>query len=423
MAVIIVVGAQWGDEGKGKIIDVLSADMDMVIRYQGGANAGHTVYVGEKKYVLHLIPSGILRDGVICIVGDGVVLDPVAFCDELAVLSKAGIDYARRLFISPRAHIIFPYHKVLDAMAESKKGKKQIGTTGRGIGPAYADKYNRTGIRAIDLLDENAYISKLEDNLRQKNFMLREYYHCNTIDLDEMKAFAAEHADKLRPYIKETYTLVNDFRRSERPILLEGAQGALLDIDFGSYPYVTSSHTVSGGAFTGSALAPVGAQITGVMKAYLTRVGNGPFPTELNDEDGKTLAKKGHEFGATTGRPRRCGWLDLVAAKYSGEINGLTNIALTKIDVLQGFKTIRVCISYTVDGREITEFPADQHALKTARPNYREFPGWEEDIAGCCSRADLPQAARDYIAFIEDYLDRPVKYISVGQRRDQIIHV
>ncbi|KAA3617428.1 MAG: adenylosuccinate synthase [Calditrichaeota bacterium] len=422
MSVQIVVGAQWGDEGKGKIIDVLSVDKEMVIRYQGGANAGHTVYIGEKKYVLHLIPSGILREDVKCLIGGGVVLDPKAFCDELEVLDKAGISYNDRLFISPRTHIILPYHKKLDAQSESNKGKKQIGTTRRGIGPAYADKYNRLGIRAIDLLNPELCESKITSNLEFKNFVFEKYYKTEPEDVKETIMFAREYAEKLRPYIKETLSIVHEYQKTNKPILIEGAQGALLDIDYGSFPYVTSSHPVAGGAFIGSGVAPSQSEISGVMKAYLTRVGNGPFPTELEDETGEKLRRNGHEFGATTGRPRRCGWLDLVAARYSVQVNGLTNIALTKLDVLSDFENIKVCVSYKHNGKEIEWLPADQNVLENITPVYKELKGWNCSIDGIQDFDELPKEAKDYIKFIESFLDIPVKYISTGQRRDQIIY-
>jgi adenylosuccinate synthase len=422
MSVKIVVGAQWGDEGKGKIIDVLSADMEMVIRYQGGANAGHTVYIGEQKYVLHLIPSGILRAGVKCIIGGGVVLDPEAFCNELEVLENAGIDYKGRLFISPRTHIIFPYHKKLDSQSESSKGKQQIGTTGRGIGPAYADKYSRQGIRAIDLLNPDICNVKIKNNLEFKNFVLEKYYKSSVEDVDKTIQFATTYAEKLRPFISETLGLIYNAQKNDQPILIEGAQGALLDIDYGSYPYVTSSHPIAGGAFIGSGVAPVNSEISGVMKAYLTRVGNGPFPTELKNETGEKLRKAGQEFGATTGRPRRCGWLDLVAAKYSAHINGLTNIALTKMDVLNDFESIFVCTSYKYKGQTIDWLPADQTVLANVEPVYMQLKGWNCSIDGVNSFDDLPAEAKAYIDFIESFLELPVKYVSTGQRRDQIIH-
>jgi len=422
MSVIIVVGAQWGDEGKGKIIDVLSQNKEMVLRYQGGANAGHTVYIGEQKYVLHLIPSGILRSGVKCIIGGGVVLDPKAFCEELDFLKNAGIDYSDRLFISPRTHIIFPYHKKLDIQSEQKKGSKQIGTTGRGIGPAYADKYNRLGIRAVDLLDPDTCKTKITENLEFKNFLFNKYYGIEPESIEETISFAVEYAEKLRPFIKETLPLIYDAQKNNKGILVEGAQGALLDIDYGSFPYVTSSHPVAGGAFIGTGLSPVQSEITGVMKAYLTRVGNGPFPTELKDSTGEELRKIGFEFGATTGRPRRCGWLDLVAARYSAQINGLTNIALTKLDVLSNFKTIKICTGYKYNNKNIEWLPADQKVFSAVEPVYSELPGWQADINTCQSFEDLPVEALNYIKFIENYLSIPVKYVSVGQRRDQIIH-
>jgi adenylosuccinate synthase len=395
--------------------------MDLVIRYQGGANAGHTVYVGDTKYVLHLIPSGILRDNVQCIIGGGVVLDPQAFTEELDFLAQAGINFSNRLFISPRTHIIFPYHKKLDAQSETSKGEKSIGTTGRGIGPAYADKYSRQGIRAVDLLDFDNVRTKIEENLKFKNFILENYYKSEPESLTETLDFARYYADKLKPFVKETLSLIHDYQKSDKSILVEGAQGALLDIDYGSFPFVTSSHPVAGGAFIGSGIAPVKADITGVLKAYLTRVGNGPFPTELHDDAGETLRKSGHEFGATTGRPRRCGWLDMVAAKYSVQVNGLTNIALTKLDVLSEFESIKVCTGYRYKNENLQWLPADQETFDQVQPVYETFKGWKCSIDDCKSFADLPEETKDYIAFIEQSLDIPVQYISIGQRRDQII--
>ncbi|HHM02261.1 MAG TPA: adenylosuccinate synthase [Caldithrix abyssi] len=422
MSVSIVVGAQWGDEGKGKIIDVLSASADMVLRYQGGANAGHTVYIGQKKYVLHLIPSGILRPGVVCVIGGGVVLDPEAFKAEIDVLHDAGIQTQGRLLISPRTHIILPYHKKLDQCSEDQKGRQKIGTTGRGIGPAYVDKYNRAGLRAIDLLNEAIREERIRENLKLKNFIIEKYYNEEPLDESLILQQAAAHAELIRPYIAETIERVDTALRGKRSILVEGAQGALLDIDYGSYPFVTSSHPVAGGAFIGSGLGVVpDAEVIGVAKAYLTRVGNGPFPTELNDATGTLLRDRGGEYGATTGRPRRCGWLDLVALRYSARINGLTQIALTKVDVLDGMDRLKVATAYTLDGHELDTFPADPEEQKRIQPVYKTLEGWNDSTASCDSMSALPRQAREYIAYMEDYLKIPVKIVSTGQRRDQIL--
>jgi len=421
MSIDIVVGAQWGDEGKGKCIDVLSANADMVIRYQGGANAGHTVFIGKRKFVMHLIPGGILRPDVTCIIGAGVVLDPLALEKELKMLSDAGIDPTGRLFISPRTHIIFPYHKKLDSCSEGLKKSKSIGTTGRGIGPAYADKYNRIGVRAIDLFSPKIVKERIQENLNLKNHLFKTYYNTEAEDVDKTLAIAARFAEIVKPFLRETIPLITRFKLAGKSILLEGAQGALLDIDFGSYPFVTSSHPIAGGAFIGSGIGVHNAQIYGVAKAYLTRVGNGPLPTELKDGTGEMLRERGGEFGATTGRPRRCGWLDLVALKYAVEVNGLTAIALTKVDVLSGMKTIKLCTNYLLDGEKIQDVPAAYSTFDRVKPVYKSFEGWEDDLKKVKQFGQLPTNLKNYIAFIEDYLSVPVRYVSTGQRRDQIL--
>lgn len=422
MPVQVVVGSQWGDEGKGKIIDVLSENMDLVIRFQGGANAGHTVYVGDQKFVLHLIPSGILRPEVICIIGTGVVLDPEAFISELNYLESAGINYEDRIFISPRTHIIFPYHKRLDQLSEKVKGDKQIGTTGRGIGPAYSDKYNRIGIRAIELINEKLRRQKISENVKQKNFLIEHYYDSEPISENDMQDVAAEYARNLSPYIQESLEMVDRYRREGRQILLEGAQGTLLDVDYGSYPYVTSSHTLAGGCTIGSGIPPTKIdQVIGVMKVYQTRVGNGPFPTEDLGQAGEKLRECGGEFGATTGRPRRCGWLDLVAARYSIMINGITSLALTKLDVLDSFETIYVCKAYKYENVIIDSFPADPVRLERAEPVYEKVEGWKSNSSDIKAYDELPEGARRYIQHIEESCNVPVKYLSVGYKRDQII--
>jgi len=421
MSIDIIVGAQWGDEGKGKCIDVLSADADMVIRYQGGANAGHTVYVGKRKFVMHLIPGGILREGVTCIIGAGVVLDPLAFEAELKMLADAGINPRGRLYISPRTHIIFPYHKKLDNCSETSKKSKSIGTTGRGIGPAYADKYNRVGIRAIDLLDPVLVEARIRENLQFKNHLFETYYHIEPENVAETLSAAARYAEILRPFIKKTIPIISKYKNAGRRILLEGAQGAMLDIDFGSYPFVTSSHPIAGGAFIGTGIGVHNTRIYGVAKAYLTRVGNGPFPTELKDETGEMLRQRGAEFGATTGRPRRCGWLDLVALKYAVEVNGLTAIALTKVDVLSGLKSVKLCTAYRLGDSVFRDIPASNDEFERVEPVYEVFEGWAEELDEVTDYAKLPNPLKIYIAFIENYLSIPVRYVSTGQRRDQIL--
>ena len=341
MAVTIIVGAQWGDEGKGKIVDLLSEDIDIVARYQGGANAGHTVVIGKKEYVLHLIPSGIFHKHVICVIGNGVVIDPVALMDEIAMVRSFGINIDRRLYISHNAHLIMPYHKLLDSIRE--QGTTKIGTTGRGIGPAYIDKYTRTGIRVVDLLDRTILREKLRTNIEEKNQLLRQVYSSKGLDVDAIIAEYVEFDKKIDPFVTDTSLFLSDAIKKKKAILAEGAQGALLDIDHGTYPYVTSSNPTSGGACTGLGIPPTAIRnVIGIVKAYSTRVGNGPFPTELENETGERLRTIGGEFGATTGRPRRCGWLDMVSLKYSIRVNGIDSIALTKIDVLDDFDEIPV---------------------------------------------------------------------------------
>jgi len=422
MPVQVVIGSQWGDEGKGKLIDVLSEHMDLVIRFQGGANAGHTVYIGEQKFVLHLIPSGILRENVVCIIGAGVVLDPDEFVKELDYLQSVGVNYKDRLIISPRTHIIFPYHKRLDNLSEKGKGTKQIGTTGRGIGPAYSDKYNRIGIRAVELINKDIRENKISSNVQYKNFLFEKYYDAEPMDESEVQAIAADYAKVIKPYVQETLELVNSYKLNQKNILLEGAQGTLLDVDYGSYPFVTSSHTLAGGCTIGSGIPPTEIdEVTGVMKVYQTRVGNGPFPTEDDQADGTKLRDLGGEYGATTGRPRRCGWLDMVAARYSVMINGISNLALTKLDVLDGFENIKVCTGYKYGDKVLKFFPADQDCFKKVEPVYETLPGWNTTTSDKRKYSDLPENARKYIEYIEQNCGIPVKFVSVGYRRDQII--
>lgn len=422
MPVKVILGAQWGDEGKGKIVDVIAAESKMVIRYQGGANAGHTVYINNKKYVLHLLPSGILTPDIICILGNGMVIDPEAFFDELDFLDNNEINYKNRIIISDRAHLIFSYHKLIDQQSEKELDEEKIGTTGRGIGPAYVDKFNRKGIRIVDLFNNDLLENRLKKNVDYFNKILVEQYHQKPLIFEEILQKTKQIAEKIAPFVAETSKLIYDAWKSGHSILLEGAQGSLLDIDFGTYPFVTSSSPVSGGAACGTGLPPTAInEIIGVMKAYNTRVGEGPFPTEENGTSGENLRNEGKEFGATTGRPRRCGWFDAVAAQYSVRINGLTSIALTKLDVLDSFDEINICTSYEYKNSNIDNFPASLEILSQCTPVYESFPGWKEDITEIRSFNDLPQNTKKFIQAIEKCCGIPAKYISVGVNRNQII--
>jgi adenylosuccinate synthase len=420
MAVTIIVGAQWGDEGKGKIVDLLSEDIDIVARYQGGANAGHTVVIGKKEYVLHLIPSGIFHKHVTCVIGNGVVIDPVALMDEIAMVRSFGINIDRRLYISHNAHLIMPYHKLLDSIRE--QGATKIGTTGRGIGPAYIDKYTRTGIRVVDLLDRTVLREKLRTNIEEKNQLLRQVYGSKGLDVDAIISEYVEFDKKIDPFVTDTSLFLSEAIKKKKAILAEGAQGALLDIDHGTYPYVTSSNPTSGGACTGLGIPPTAIRnVIGIVKAYSTRVGNGPFPTELENETGERLRTIGREFGATTGRPRRCGWLDMVSLKYSIRINGIDSIALTKMDVLDHFDEIPMCIGYRRGGKKLSSFPTDVQTLEDIEPMYKTFRGWKEPIKEARTFRQLPPAARAYVKAIEELSGVRVAIVSVGPRRDQTI--
>ncbi|MCK4559169.1 MAG: adenylosuccinate synthase [Calditrichia bacterium] len=422
MSVKVIIGAQWGDEGKGKLVDVLSENVDIVARYQGGANAGHTVYIDEKKYILHLIPGGILRENTTCIIGNGVVFDPIAFFEELDFLKDNSISTQGRLFISDRAHVIFPYHKLIDQLKEESLNKKKIGTTGRGIGPAYVDKFNRSGIRIIDLFDRGLLKEKIENNLEIINRDLKEIYKKSTVKSGEILKQINGYIEKLTPFVKNTSKYLYDSWKSGFSIILEGAQGCLLDVDFGSYPYVTSSNPTSGGAITGTGLPPQSLQdIIGVIKAYTTRVGGGAFPSEETGETGERLRKSGSEFGATTGRPRRCGWFDVVAAKHAVRLNGFTELALTKLDVLDEFEKIQVCTIYKLNGEVIDDFPASTKRLSSCNPVYKTIDAWQSPTDHCRKFEDLPDKARLYIEYLEDTIQVPIKYISVGADRRQII--
>ncbi len=421
MSVTVVVGAQWGDEGKGKIVDVLSAESDIVARYQGGANAGHTLVHEGRKTVLHLIPSGILREGVQCVIGNGVVLDPVALREEINQLAAAGVSVKDRLFISHKAHLIMPYHKMLDQVRE-QASSAAIGTTGRGIGPAYIDKYSRSGIRVVDLLDRESFESKLRQNLEEKNQVLQKLYGADALDVEQIVAEYLEFDSYIDPFVTDTAQLLYNALAAGKSVLAEGAQGALLDVDHGTYPFVTSSTPTSGGACTGLGIPPTAiGRIVGLVKAYSTRVGNGPFPTELHDENGEKLRALGSEFGATTGRPRRCGWLDLVALKYSVMVNGISEMALTKMDVLSTFPEIKVCVAYKVGSRELKSFPADVKLFETVEPVYVSLKGWNKDITGIKNFDDLPGEAKDYIKFIEDFCSASASIISTSPERNGTI--
>ncbi|MCO6465368.1 MAG: adenylosuccinate synthase [Bradyrhizobiaceae bacterium] len=418
MSVTVVVGAQWGDEGKGKIVDLLSQDIDVVARYQGGANAGHTIVVDNKKIVLHLIPSGILHPGVQCIIGNGTVIDPVALMEEIRFLEEMGVDVQGRLHISHKAHLIMPYHKALDAIRE--KGVGGIGTTGRGIGPAYFDKALRTGIRIVDLLNREELRTKLRANLEEKDKLLQAVYDAEPLDVEAVIDEYVNFDARIDPFITDTTHLLIQALADGKRILAEGAQGALLDLDHGTYPFVTSSNPTSGGACTGLGIPPTSiTSVLGVVKAYSTRVGLGPFPTELFDEVGELLRSEGHEFGATTGRSRRCGWLDIPALRYSMQVNGITEIALTKLDVLGALDQIKICTGYSLDGKKLRYFPADAHTLDRVTCEYVTLPGWKADISAVQSFDQLPNEARSYVHTIQEQLGIPITWVSTGPGREQ----
>jgi adenylosuccinate synthase len=423
MANVVVVGAQWGDEGKGKVVDIFTEYADDVIRFQGGNNAGHTLVVGNDKVILHLIPSGILHPGKRCIIGNGVVLDPEVFIQEITALKAGGrlLDDSC-LLLSESLHIIMPYHKKIDIAREIKSGSGKIGTTGRGIGPCYEDKIGRRGIRLMELLDRDCFARKLRENLEEKNFLLEKYLGAAPLDFDEIFETYCGYADVLRKYVADTSLILRQDISAGKKILFEGAQGTMLDIDYGTYPFVTSSSTCAGGACTGTGVGPRELhEIIGISKAYVTRVGSGPFPTELEDEFGERLRTAGGEFGSTTGRPRRCGWFDALVARYSVRINGLTGIALTKLDVLSGFDTIKVCTGYRYQDQLLTELPASMEVFSACQPVYEDLPGWRADITSVRRIEDLPENARKYIKRLEELVCCPITLVSVGPRRDETI--
>jgi len=423
MPAIVLLGAQWGDEGKGKATDLLGDRVDYVVRYQGGNNAGHTVVIGDQKYALHLLPSGILSPNVIPVIGNGVVIDPAVLLTEIKGLNERGIDTSK-LKISTNAHLITPYHRTIDKVSERFLGKSKIGTTGRGIGPAYADKINRIGIRVQDLFDLSILKQKIEAALHDKNQILIKVFNRKGITVDEVLDEYLGYAQILKPYVVDTALLLDQALKAGKNVLLEGSQGTLLDVDHGTYPFVTSSNPTAGGASTGSGIGPTKiTRVIGILKAYTTRVGSGPFPTELFDEDGDALRKIGGEVGVTTGRNRRCGWFDAPIARYAVRVNGLTDFFLTKLDVLTGWEKIPVCVAYEVDGVRVEELPASQTDFHHAKPIYEYLPGWKENISKAKTVADLPKNAQEYVKFLEKVSGAPISAIGVGPGRDETIVV
>ncbi|MEH6824301.1 MAG: adenylosuccinate synthase [Motiliproteus sp.] len=419
---VVVLGTQWGDEGKGKIVDLLTEQVSAVARFQGGHNAGHTLVIDGEKTVLHLIPSGILRDNVLCMIGNGVVLSPEALLKEIAELEVKGVPVRERLRLSPSCPLILPYHVALDQARELARGSAKIGTTGRGIGPAYEDKVARRALRLIDMLDPERFATKLKEVLEYHNFALTQYYKVEAIDYQQTFDAAMVMAEELRPMVADVTEMLHDFRRNGDNILFEGAQGSLLDIDHGTYPYVTSSNTTAGGVATGSGFGPLYLDyILGITKAYTTRVGSGPFPTELFDDVGALLAKNGHEFGATTGRARRCGWFDAVSLRHSIQMNSVSGICLTKLDVLDGLETIKVCVAYRDAAGNSMSVPCDSEGYEAVVPVYEELPGWSESTFGVRQLDQLPAAAQAYIKRIEELVGAPIDIVSTGPDRNETI--
>lgn len=422
MSCSLILGAQWGDEGKGKVVDLYTEQSDVVVRFSGGHNAGHTVVIKGEKYILHLIPSGIMHDNKINIIGNGVVIDPEALIEEIDDLKARGISFEGRFFVSKRAHLIMPYHKIFDKHNEAKKGSKKIGTTGRGIGPSYADKMARVGLRICDLYDDEVLREKVYQNVEEVNLIATKIHSLSPLDPNEIYENYKKYGEIIKPYVAETSYMINKLYKDGKKIMLEGAQGTLLDVDHGTYPFVTSSNPTAGGAFTGTGLAPQALNnVVGVLKAYTTRVGSGPFPTELDDDIGQWLRDTGNEYGATTGRPRRCGWLDLVASKYAKMLSGINYIALTKLDVLTGLKKIKVCVGYEYNGKIIETFPPEIKILENLTPIYKEFDGWDEDISKAKSIDKLPQNAKKYLEFIAEELDIKYAVVSLGTDREETI--
>ena len=425
MSAFIVLGAQWGDEGKGKMTDYLAEEADVVVRFQGGNNAGHTVEVGDRQYKLHLIPSGILYDNKLNVIGNGVVVDPKALFEEIGYLEKEGVKVTpEKLFISDRAHLIMPYHRVLDILKEKARVKNDIGTTGKGIGPCYTDKFERCGIRVCDLLHEDVFEEKLRENIKMKNEYITKVLGGEALDAEEILVQYKQYAEKIGPFVKDTSVKVYDSIKEDKTVLFEGAQGMLLDIDHGTYPYVTSSNTTAGGVSNGIGVGPnMITNAVGITKAYTTRVGKGPFPTELENETGEWIRTKGHEYGVTTGRSRRCGWLDLVIVKSAVRVSGLTSLAVTKIDTLAGLDKLKVCVGYKFNGEIIDYFPASLEDLAKCEPVYEEFDGWDDSVADARSYDEIPENAKKYLERISEFTGTRISIVSVGPKRDQTMRV
>ena len=422
MSATVVLGLAWGDEGKGRVCDALAADASFVSRYSGGNNAGHTIRVGQEEFKVHLIPSGMVREGVVCTIGNGVVVNPEVLAEEVAALEKRGIEVKSRLKVDGRSHLILPYHIRLDGHREKALGKAKIGTTNRGIGPAYEDKVARVGVRVQDIFDEGILRTKLKAALREKNCLFTNVYEEEPFDPEDLVQYLLSFRGLLEPMMIDTGGMLRDALDRGEEVLLEGAQATLLDNDFGTYPFVTSSNPSAGGACVGAGIPPSALnEVIGVTKAYATRVGDGPFPTELFDEVGETLRRVGKEVGTTTGRPRRCGWMDLPALQFSASLNGITGLALTMLDVLSSVDEIKVCVGYEIDGNEVRTYPMSQTDLHHAKPIYETFAGWDVDVSGCRRREDLPEEARSFVQFVEDELGVPLRMISVGPERDQAI--
>lgn len=420
----IILGMQWGDEGKGKIVDILSEKTDVIARFQGGANAGHTVVIDNKKFILHLVPTGILHKKKVCVIGNGVVFDLELFFEEIEELRCKGIKVNKRILVSRNAHLVMPYHKAMERIEEERRGKSKIDTTRKGIGPAYLDKIDRRGIRVADLMDERVFHFKIEENFRAKREWLKSLSSRELSSLKKQSLGFFKYRKKIAPFITDSVSYLNNAIRQKKKILFEGAQGTLLDIDFGTYPYVTSSSTTAGGSCTGLGVSPIYVDgVIGVSKAYTTRVGNGPFPTELKDKNGMYLQEKGNEFGATTGRPRRCGWLDLLILKYSVMINGIKKIALTKLDVLDQLDSIKVCTGYRYKGKTLREFSPDINFLERCRPVYKSLAGWKSSTNGIREYKKLPKKTKDYLKFIEDQTETKIFLVSTGCKREETIWV
>jgi adenylosuccinate synthase len=420
----VIVGAQWGDEGKAKVVDYLTRDADVIVRFQGGANAGHTVLVGDQEFIFHLIPSGIMHADKQCVISNGVVLDPAQLLQEISEIKEKGFDPEGRLRISENAHVVLPHHKVLDKLREQAAGGNAIGTTGRGIGPCYSDKINRQGIRVSDLLDPEQLRDRLQATLEKANAEITKVHGGQALELEPILAEFLDWGNKIRAYVCDTSAWLHTQCKQGKSLIFEGAQGTILDVDHGTYPFVTSSNTTAGGAITGSGIGPQWMhQVIGVVKGYTTRVGNGPFPTELDDAIGEAIGRIGHEFGATTGRKRRCGWFDAPVVRRAAQVNGLTHLAITKIDVLDSFDEVKICVAYDIEGERHELIPNRLDLVKKAKPIYESMPGWKTDLTACTKWSDLPENAQNYVKRLAELLDVKIGLVSVGPRRDQSIEV